>query len=429
MFKTIVRSKLEGYVRRYFAAHPEVKLVVVTGSVGKTSTKRALGTVLSEGMRVRMDENNHNTDMSAPLGILGVDYPASVRNPLVWLAVFKAAKLRIKSPTDVDVIIQELGTDHPGDIAAFGRYLRPDYAVVTAVTPEHMEFFGTLDAVAKEELSVSDFAKYTFINSDDVSSKYADFETNPNFTTYGVSEMAEYRLEPGDFDDEKGYQCTMYAPEAPNPFAVSAKVIGEHSLRPVAGAVGVALKLGALPDQVSKGVAKVRAVPGRMNLLRGLDGTTIIDDTYNSSPAAAVAALRTLYDMFGQRPQRIAILGDMRELGESSKVEHEALAAACDASSLEWVVTVGPETEKYLAPVAKQRGCQVKSFMNPIEAAEFVRTVTREGAAILAKGSQNTIFLEEAVKNLCVMSEDVQLVRQSPEWMDKKQRYFESLRK
>jgi UDP-N-acetylmuramoyl-tripeptide--D-alanyl-D-alanine ligase len=166
-----------------------------------------------------------------------------------------------------------------------------------------------------------------------------------------------------------------------------------------------------------------------MNLLRGIGDTTIIDDTYNSSPAAAVAALRTLYDLFGQAPQRIAILGDMRELGETSKAEHEALALACDPGKLEWVVTVGPEMATYLTPVAKQRGCQVKNFMNPVEAAEFVRSVTREGAAILAKGSQNTIFLEEAVKNLCMMSEDVQLVRQSPEWMEKKQRYFESLSK
>lgn len=427
MFKKYVKSKLEGYVRQYFRAHSEVKLIVVTGSVGKTSTKRALGTVLSEGLRVRMDEANHNTDMSAPLGILGIDYPSDIRNPFAWRTVFQAAKIRIEDPTDVDVIVQELGADHPGDVAAFGKYLRPDYAVVTGVTPEHMEFFGTLDAVAKEELSVSTFSQFTFINSDDVPSKYADFETTPSFTTYGVTEMAEYRLEPGEFDINKGYECTMSAPEAPQPFAVSVKVVGEHSLRPIAGAAGVSLKLGLTPAQVAAGVSKIKAVPGRMSVLRGLDDTTVIDDTYNSSPAAAVAALRTLYELFDQAPQRIAILGDMRELGETSKAEHEALALACDPGRLDWVVTVGPEMQNYLAPVAKGRGCQVKSFLNPIEAAEFVRTVTREGAAILAKGSQNTIFLEEAVKNLCMMSEDVQLVRQSPEWMEKKQRYFESL--
>lgn len=427
MFKEFVRKRLERYVKLYFKKHPEVKLVVVTGSVGKTSTKRALGTLLNECYRVRMDENNHNTEMSAPLGILGIQYPSNIRNIFAWLAVFKAAKQRINGATDVDVIVQELGSDSPGDVAQFGRYIKPDFAMVTGVTPEHMEFFKTLDAVAKEELSVADFSTYTFINSDDVSSQYADFATNPNFTTYGVTEMAEYRLEPADFNPELGYICTVYAPEAPEPFKVHVKVLGEHSLRPVAGAIGVAMKLGLQPQQIQAGVQKLRAIPGRMNMLKGINGTTIIDDTYNSSPAAAVAALRTLYELFSDAPQRIAILGDMRELGESSKSEHEALGLMCDPSILAWAVTVGPESEQYLAPIAKRRGCQVRSFMSAIDAAAFVNSITEEGAAILAKGSQNNIFLEEAVINLCVMTEDVKLVRQSPEWQATKQKFFESL--
>lgn len=424
MFKKFVQHRLEKYVRRYFAKHPEVKLIAVTGSVGKTSTKRALGTVLNERLRVRMDETNHNTEMSVPLGILGIDYPPNVHSIGQWCAVFKAARLRIKQPTDVDVIVQELGTDHPGDIANFGRYLQPDYALITAVTPEHMEFFGTLDAVAKEELSITNFAKYSFINSDDVSGQYANFETNPNFTTYGVSEMAEYRLVPGDYELGKGYTCQVVAPTIAEPFTVHVPLLGEHSLRPVTGAVSVALTLGLTAAEVAAGVAAITPVPGRMNLLRGLDGTYIIDDTYNSSPAAAAAALRTLYEEFGDAPQRMAILGDMRELGAESQSEHEALGMMCDASLLEWVVTVGPETAQYLAPVARRKGCQVHSCGNAIEAAEFIRSVTHEGAVILAKGSQNTIFLEEAVKNLCVMSEDVKLVRQSPEWIAKKEAFF-----
>lgn len=429
MFKIFIQKRLEQYVKRYFKKHSEVKLVVVTGSVGKTSTKRALGTVLSKQLRVRMDDNNHNTEMSAPLGILGIEYPKNVRSLFAWLTVFKAAKLRINSPTDVDVIVQELGTDHPGDIAAFGQYLRPDYAVVTAVTAEHMEFFKTMDAVAKEELSVSNFSKYTFINSDDVSGKYADFETTPNFTTYGVSEMAEYRMEIESFDVEQGYQCVASGPVFGQSFAVDVRVLGEHSLRPVVAAIGIAGALGMQPEQIAAGVGEIKPVPGRMNLLKGIDGTWIIDDSYNSSPAAAISALRTLYDVFAQAPQRIALLGDMRELGETSQREHEILGANCKGDRLGWVVTVGPETEKYLAPAARQQGCQVRSFNNSIEAAEFIRSVTEHGAAILVKGSQNTIYLEEAVKNLCLMTEDVKLVRQSAEWMEQKGRYLASLQK
>lgn len=424
MFKSFILKKLAKYVTRYFAKHPEVKLIVVVGSVGKTSTKRALADLISRRYRVRMHEGNHNTEFAAPLAILGVEYPDNPKSILAWLTAFRAAKLRIKQPTDVDVIIQELGTDHPGDIAAFGKYLKPDIALVTAVTPEHMEFFGTIEAVAQEELSVSEFSKMVLINRDDVDGRFAEFETNPNFSTYGTTGAAEYRFEQQGFDADNGYSGMVISPNS-EPFDATIKVVGEHSLRPIMGAVAAGMLLGLTPADIFSGLSLVRPVPGRMNLLKGIGGTTIIDDTYNSSPAAAAAAIQTLYS-FADAPQRIAILGDMRELGATSQAEHEKLGALCDPNMLAWVVLVGPDSEQFLAPVARSRGCQVHVARNAIEAGTFVRSVTEEGAVILAKGSQNTIYLEEAVKILCDMSEDAELVRQSEAWQRKKQAYFES---
>jgi UDP-N-acetylmuramoyl-tripeptide--D-alanyl-D-alanine ligase len=132
--------------------------------------------------------------------------------------------------------------------------------------------------------------------------------------------------------------------------------------------------------------------------------------------------LQSLYSL--QVPQRIAILGSMNELGATSQIEHERLGALCDPILLSWVVTIGEEAEKYLAPAARARGCQVKSFKSAIDAGAFVRSVTEPGAAILAKGSQGDIYVEEAVKVLCVMSEDIALVRQSPQWMKIKDEFF-----
>lgn len=425
MFKRFVLKKMQKYVRRYFAKHPEVKLVAIAGSVGKTSTKHAVATVLSQRYRVRMHEGNHNSEVSVPLAILGIDFPTSLRNPLAWIAVFRAAHLRVKQPTDVDVIVQELGTDAPGDIAAFGKYLVPDIAVVTGVTPEHMEFFSTIEAVAQEEMSISDYSRFVLINRDDVDGRFADFETNPNFSTYGTSGAAEYRIEQQSFTLDDGYKGSVYAPEYPEPFDVQIHVYGEHSLRPVMGAVAVAAKLGLAPTEVVKGLELVRPVPGRMNVLRGIDGTTIIDDSYNSSPAAAAAAIQTLYSFDDDNvPQRIAVLGDMRELGITSQPEHEKIGALCDPDLLAWVVLVGPDSEQYLAPIARQRGCQVHIAPDAIRAGEFVRSITEEGAVILVKGSQNTIYLEECVKILCDMTEDVKLVRQSDAWMKTKNDYF-----
>lgn len=424
MFKKFVEKKLQNYAKKYFEKHPEVKLVAVVGSVGKTTSKRAIATVLSTRYRVRMHEGNLNTEIGAPCSVLGIEYPTSVKNPFVWMSVFHTARRRIKNPTDVDVIVQELGTDHPGDIEKFGHYLTPDIAVVAAVTPEHMEYFVTMDAVAKEELSAAKFSKFVLINRDDVDGKYAEFIDTSNYATYGSTGTAEYRFEVQDYSFEDGYKGSVIGPEFPEPFPASIKVVGEHSLRPAMAAVAVAAKLGLTPEEITKGLSLVRPAPGRMNLLRGIGGTLVIDDSYNSSPAAAAAALTALYDV-DRASQRIAILGDMRELGATSQSAHEELGGLCDPGLLTWVVTVGPESEKYLAPIARGRGCQVKSFASSIQAAEFVRGVTEPGAVILAKGSQNTIFVEEAVKLLVDVTEHSQLVRQSPKWLEIKDKFFD----
>ncbi|HMH70520.1 MAG TPA: Mur ligase family protein [Candidatus Saccharimonadales bacterium] len=422
MFKKYIQKKLEKYVVKYFQKHPEVKLVVVAGSVGKTSTKRAIATLLSQRYRVALHEGNHNTPMSVPVAILGIEYPENIRSVGAWLSVFAAARQRIKEPTGVDVIIQEIGADHPGDIAHFGTYLKPYMGVVTAVTPEHMEFFNSIEAVAEEELTAANFSQLAVINRDDIEGRFASFLTNNNVDTYGTTGLAEYRFETQDFTFDKGYVGEVIAPDYDQAIPVTIKVVGEHSLRPVMGAVAVAAKLGLRPPEIAAGLALIKPVPGRMNVLRGIDNTIIIDDTYNSSPIAASAALQALYGL--PVAQRIAVLGSMNELGATSAVEHEKLGALCDPTLLSWVVTVGEEAEKYLAPAARARGCQVKSFKSAIDAGAFVRSVTQPGAGILLKGSQGGIYLEEAVKILCVASDDIELVRQTPQWMKIKEGFF-----
>ncbi|MES2876575.1 MAG: UDP-N-acetylmuramoyl-tripeptide--D-alanyl-D-alanine ligase [Patescibacteria group bacterium] len=423
MFKSFIQSRLEQYVKQYFIKHPEVRLVAVAGSVGKTSTKTAIATVLSKKFRVRMLDGNHNTHMSAPLGILGIDYPENVHSIGAWVRVFMAARKRINEPADVDVIVQELGADHPGDIAHFGTYLRPHIGVVTAVTPEHMEFFGSIETVAQEELSLANFSELAIINRDDIDGRFSQYLTNQNIDTYGTTAAAEFRIEVKDFDVAHGYSGWLVLSGFAETYPVDIRVIGEHSLRPICGAVAVAIKLGMGPSEVVQGVEDITPVHGRMNLLRGTEGSTLIDDTYNSSPASAEAALQTLYSI--QSPQRIALLGSMNELGDTSPSEHEKLGHLCDPGLLAWVVTVGDDAEKYLAPAAKARGCQVKSFHSALDAGAFVRSVLDEGAAVLAKGSQGDIYLEESLKMLLhATSDDHKLVRQSPAWIARKNEFF-----
>lgn len=424
MFKSFIQFALERYVVKYFKKHPEVKLIVVAGSVGKTSTKRAIATLLSRRYRVAMEEGNHNTDLSAPLAILGVEYPDNVKSVSAWISVFRAVRKRIKMPTSTDVIIQEIGADHPGDIEHFGKYLHPYIGVITAVTPEHMEFFKDMDTVAKEELMAANFSDLAIINRDDIDGQYAKFLTNANLNTYGTTGVAEYRFEAQNFTSENGYEGRVITPEY-DAISATVRVVGEHSLRPVMGAVAVAVKMGLSVEEIIAGLKLIKPVAGRMNILKGQKNTIIIDDSYNSSPIAASSALQSLYGM--QAPQRIAILGDMNELGDLSQAEHEKLGHLCDPNLLSWVVTVGEQAEKYLAPAARLKGCQVRSYKNAIDAGTFVHSVIEEGAAILIKGSQGGIYTEEATKILCNLDQTNELVRQSPKWLKIKADFFSKI--
>lgn len=426
MFKKVVQFLLERYVKKYFKRHPEVKLVVVAGSVGKTTTKVAIGTVLSEKLRVRLHEGNYNSEISTPLAVLGIELPESLRSFGGWLRVFKAARLRIKQPTDVDVIVQELGTNRMGEVPHAGKYLRPDIAVVTAVAPEHMEFFGNIEYVAQEELSAANFSKEALINRDDIDGEYAEYITNANIATYGTSVDAEYRFVEDDYTLESGYKGKFVAKDQPDTIDVTIHLLGEHSVRAAVAAVAIAVKFGLHPEEIKKGVSKVQAVDGRMSTLRGMAKTTIIDDTYNATPLAMESALQTLYGL--NVPQKIAVLGNMNELGASSAKEHENLAKLCDPSQLSWLVTVGDDMERYLAPLAKLKGCQVMSFKSPLAAGAFVHKVIQPGAAILFKGSEADVYLEEAIKVVLHSTEDEhRLVRQSPGWMARKHDFLTSV--
>ena len=428
MFKYTIRTRLERAVKKYFKQHPEVKLVVVAGSVGKTSTKIAIGTVLNEKFRVRLHEGNHNSELSAPLAILGVDFPTDIRSMRQWRAVFKAVDQRIKQPTDVDVIVQELGTDRIGQIPHFGKYLTPDIAVITAVSAEHMEYFETLDNVAAEELSAANFSKQALINRDDINGAYAADITNPNINTYGTNDVAEYRFETADYTFEDGFKGLFTAPELAESVETTLHLMGEHSIRAAVAAGAVGVKLGMTPAEIDSGMQKIRAVNGRMNVLRGVNESIIIDDTYNSSPLAVESALRALYSL--NVPQKMAVLGSMNELGAMSSGEHEALAQWCDPIQLSHLVTVGEDAAKYLAPAARTHGCHTVSFDSPIEAGAFVNKYLEKGGAVLFKGSQGGIYLEEGVKVLLHSTEDEKhLVRQSPAWMSKKQKFLEKLQK
>lgn len=422
MLKQIVTRMLEHQARRLLKKY-KPKIVAVTGSVGKTSTKLAIATVLSKKYRVLAHYGSYNTPIALPLAMFDMHVPLKLHHPLSWLKVYFAMSKQLKRSFPYDVLVLELGADAPGDIMYFKNYIKPDIAVVTAVAEEHMEFFGTIEAVAKEELSVVQFANLTLINRDDISTEYAKYVPNDiNIDTFGTSGVAEYHFLIDNYMPGQGFSGKFVSPEYKQQ-PVTLHVVGEHNIRAAVAAGAVGIKMGLSAEQIAAGLQDVRPVNGRMNLLRGMENTTIIDDTYNASPISMIAALQTLYSF--RAPQHIAILGSMNELGTYSPEAHKQVGAACDPGLLDWVITIGVAAEKYLAPAAQARGCRVRSFKSPYDAGAEVHKLMQPGAVILAKGSQNGVFAEEAVKMILhATEEESKLVRQTPDWLAIKEKQF-----
>ncbi len=419
--KRLVIKYLELQARRLLARyHP--KIVAVAGSVGKTSTKLAIAAVLSQRYKVLAHASSYNSAISLPLAIFDLRVPDKLYNPLawVWLLVRISLKYHIRYP--YDIVVLELGTDQPGDIAYFMRYIKPEIGVITAVTPEHMQGFGSMEAVLEEEFLLATHSQHVLLNAGDVmlSVKKRELQ-NRSIQTFGI-EKGDYRFQIGSHGLD-GIQGQLHLKDKSS-LRVHLKILAKQTLYGVtaAAAVGDLLKLGH--NLIKEGVEEIKPVPGRMNLLLGINHSLIIDDSYNSSPDAAIAALDTLYSLSAKR--KLAILGSMNELGSYSAEAHRNLGQWC--SKLDYLVTVGSEAKRYLVPAAMEAGLdqsKINSFDSPYTAGKFLKSKIRKGDLILAKGSQNLIYIEEAIKYLLAdQAIKDRLVRQSNFWQDLKAKQF-----
>lgn len=426
MFKKHIKKSLTKSLIRYRQNHPEVKLIVISGSIDKAATKRAVGEVLATKYRVRVHEHQQHSPYTFYLNVLGIKAPEKAKPSFYdWMRVLRAARYRAKPKhqPEVDVIIQEMVAFAPGEISQFKEFLRPDIAIITGITPEYMDVFQTLDAVANEHLAAANMSDLAIICRDTINAQFAGMIENPNFTTYGSNDSAEYWAGMTDMIQPNGTPIQFSAVEFPEPIKTSVDVLGYSSIRPLVAAAAIAVKWGFAASEIAAIIPTITPTPGRMNPLHGIDDTIVIDDTYRANPQNAEDALKTLYQ-FSETPQRIAIFSGFDDMGPIFKEEHEKIGKMCNPDLLSWVVLVGENAANYIGPAARLKGCQVKVCNDAIEAGAFVRSVTEKGAVILVEGSSPTTYLEEAVKVLCNMTEEHQLVRQSAEWMLKKQEHF-----
>lgn len=417
-----IEQKLAKLTRQFFARHPDVKLIAVTGSAGKTSAKVAIGTVLARSMSIQLREEEPTSKADVFLQIMGVKLPP--KGLFRWHRAIRAVKKRVKAARpEVQVIVQEFNPRELGYNGWFRDYLLPDIAVITSVSNGRMQVEHSLEEVAAEMLTLANNSKVAIINRDDIEGRFAGFLTNPNITTYGTSAIAEYYFDQHDFSIEGGHDGMIVSPENQAGLGLNLRLLGEHNVRPAVAAAAVGYKLGLDEQSMVAGLSGLRPLPGRMNMLRGADDTWLIDDSYSSTPQTALSALQTLYSL--DTPQRIAVLGNMNGLRGIYEQAHSELGSQCQGDLLDWVVTVGEKANKHLAPAARQKGCQVKECRDAIEAGAFIRERLSAGGVALFKGSSGGVWLEEAIKmNLSSTADEVQLVRQEPSWLERKQAFF-----
>lgn len=423
---TILRIEAQCVLWRY-----RPKIVAVTGTVGKTSAKDAISRALSGSLHVRKNQKSLNSEIGVPLAILGLE--TAWNNPFRWLwnILFGALKI-IWSPNYPKWLVLEVGVDRPGDMQKTASWLRPSVAVITAFgrVPVHVEYFESPEDVMREKARMLNYLRpegVIILNADDdVVFKIKNHAQN-QVVTFGKENIASDILASNySVVYEDGYPSGISFKVNYKGKVIPAQVkgvIGEQFIYPVLAALSTAIALELPVVAACEALTKFHAPPGRMNLLRGVNGTTIIDDSYNASPIAMQKAVEALASVdVGEGCKKIAILGDMTEIGRFSASEHRKIGALISKLEINELVTVGRSSELISEEaigcgLPKSRVHHFASLKDVLDA-PIVDEILQNSNVILVKGSQ-AMRTEKIVKKLMLESRRAKelLVRQDAEWL------------
>lgn len=349
----------------------ETRVVAVTGSVGKTTAKELIASLLARRFKVLKSEANLNTEIGIPLTLLNLR-------------------------DEHQRAVLEFGMYEPGDIALLARIGRPAVGVVTNVSYVHLErvrSFGRIIGAKAELVEALPADGLAVLNGDDPNVAAMARRTRARSLLYGMSEQCDVRATDVIGRGLDGFSFRLQA--RGSAIEVDCPVPGKHHVYPALAAAAVALEEGMTQDDVAEGLRDAK-FGLRLRVRAGLNGSTIIDDSYNASPASMVAALDLLSESRAKR--RIAVLGHMRELGDAEDEGHRTAgrhaAGACD------VLIVCGEDARLLAEAAREAGHpDVRILATAEETAELLRRELRPGDVCLVKGSR-AVGLESVVEAL-----------------------------
>jgi UDP-N-acetylmuramoyl-tripeptide--D-alanyl-D-alanine ligase len=411
-------------------------IVGITGSVGKTTAKDAIKEVMTLKGEVRASKKSENSEIGIPLTILGLEN--AWESPLGWgknLLRGAALALGVSHRKRPDVLVLEIGADRPGDIQSATRWITPSIAVLTRLpdTPVHVANFpGGVEEVRKEKSALARALPLdgTLVgNGDDPAIVDLGRSIGRTFVRYGFGEGCDVRAgapsvrwEGSGADRRPVGMCATISMRGEEGTLCLDGVLGVQPIYAFLAALGVA---GAVGIPLPPAVAALEAYEpprGRMRLHEGRHGSTLIDDSYNSSPIAARAALEALrgLDVPGRR---IAVLGDMLELGDHEREAHREIGRLA-GMFLDLLVLVGKRAVE-IGTGAREAGmneAHIHAFATSEEAGAWLSSRLERGDGVLFKGSQgagvNRIRMEHAVK-LCLTDPGMAaelLVRQEPQW-------------
>jgi UDP-N-acetylmuramoyl-tripeptide--D-alanyl-D-alanine ligase len=353
---------LARHVRRASGA----KVVAITGSAGKTTTKEATAEFLAGRYRVFRNRGNLNNHIGLPLSLLA-----------------------LREQPEIAVV--ELGMNHAGEIRTLTAIAEPEVRVWTNVAPAHLQFFASVDAIAdaKAEILEGGGPETVLVaNADDPRVSARLFRFAGRTVTFGLERRAEVAASRVRDLGIEGMLADLQTPAGAS--ILHTPLIGRGSLANVLAAIAVALVFKVPLDEVVARASTLRAAPGRGEVTKLPGGIVLIDDSYNSNPAALAQALQVLAveRRFGRR---IAVLGEMLELGESSVALHDAAGVTAAGAGLDLLITVGGEPARALGAAAQAAGLgggAVRHASSSDEAATIAAAEARAGDLVLVKGSR-----------------------------------------
>jgi len=394
------------------------KIVAISGSYGKTSTKEAIFYVLSKkfGSDVGKNWGNMNSALGLPLAILGLR-SYSFGAGLLWDIL--RAKWGYFFYNLPKILVLELGIDKPGEMAELLSVVKPDIAVITGISETHLLELKSLSGVKKEKKMLIESLKkggVAVLNADDENSADIPLPTGAKKVTFGEKGEVSYR------DLEISISGSRFQLEISGKFlAVKSKLIGQHSIKILLAAASVAREFSIDPDEIVQALEEIRPQPGRMNPVKAKNEILVIDDSYNSNPYSAIEALETL-SAIKWNGRKVAILGNMNELGSYTQEGHLQVGEVA-GKVVDFLVAVGDNAE-YLARGAGKLGLskdKVITFKTTDEVIAQLDKLLSAGDLVLVKASQNKMRFENIVKYLLdnsALAEKL-LVRQDKKWEKK----------